>query len=508
MAVAGLYRRILPSPPAIEFASSEGKQLFSEALQCGTMEGFFKLISSFQTQSEPAYCGLASLSMVLNALSIDPGRKWKGPWRWFDESMLDCCEPLEKVKTEGITFGKVACLAHCSGAKVKAYRTNQSSLDDFRDYIIRCTSSEEWHLIASYHRKPFKQTGGGHFSPIGGYHAGRDMALILDVARFKYPPHWVPLALLWEAMDTIDEASGNYRGFMLISKLQSAQSLLYTLSCRHESWVSTAKYLAEDLPVLLKSESLHSVTDVLSLIFESLPTNAEDFIKWMAEVRLKEEEKDSSFLSEEEKSRLVAKEGLLQQVQETKLFNFVREWLSSCSNAQSCSDKVSLSETVANVCYQGEELLNGGHKENKYFCCQPTCVRHLTQNVQTHKTTVSGTVISGGTERTYDMLVPQSPLTPSPPSKSRSYCSSSSDNCFGMHHPGSNDVFTILLLALPSDTWIGVRDENLLAEIVDLVSTEKLPDVLQEEVLHLKQQLNFLTKCKGKGDDIALLQTA
>ena len=42
------------------------------------MEGFFKLISYYQTQSEPAYCGLATLSMVLNALSIDPGRKWKG----------------------------------------------------------------------------------------------------------------------------------------------------------------------------------------------------------------------------------------------------------------------------------------------------------------------------------------------------------------------------------------------------------------------------------------------
>ncbi|XP_028551750.1 glutathione gamma-glutamylcysteinyltransferase 1-like [Dendrobium catenatum] len=234
MAVAGLYRRILPSPPAIEFASAEGKQLFSEALQNGTMEGFFKLISYFQTQSEPSYCGLASLSMVLNALAIDPGRKWKGPWRWFDESMLDCCEPLEKVKSEGITFGKVACLAHCSGAKVKAYNTKQSSLDDFRDHIISCTSSEDCHLITSYHRKPFKQTGTGHFSPIGGYHAGRDMALILDVARFKYPPHWVPLALLWQAMDTIDEATGQYRGFMLISRFQSAQSLLYTLA---GSWV-------------------------------------------------------------------------------------------------------------------------------------------------------------------------------------------------------------------------------------------------------------------------------
>lgn len=54
------------------------QQLFIEAIQNGTMEGFYRLISYFQTQSEPAYCGLASLSMVLNALAIDPGRKWKG----------------------------------------------------------------------------------------------------------------------------------------------------------------------------------------------------------------------------------------------------------------------------------------------------------------------------------------------------------------------------------------------------------------------------------------------
>lgn len=54
------------------------QKLFTEAIHSGTMEGFFKLISYFQTQSEPAYCGLASLSMVLNALAIDPRRKWKG----------------------------------------------------------------------------------------------------------------------------------------------------------------------------------------------------------------------------------------------------------------------------------------------------------------------------------------------------------------------------------------------------------------------------------------------
>jgi len=38
------------------------------------------------------------------------------------------------------------------------------------------------------------------------------MVLVLDVARFKYPPHWVPLTLLWEAMSTIDQATGLRRG--------------------------------------------------------------------------------------------------------------------------------------------------------------------------------------------------------------------------------------------------------------------------------------------------------
>lgn len=71
--------------------------------------------------------------------------------------MLDCCEPLEKVKAEGITFSKVVCLAHCAGAEVKAFRTNKSSIDDFRKYLMTCTSSEDSHLVTSYHRGPLKQ---------------------------------------------------------------------------------------------------------------------------------------------------------------------------------------------------------------------------------------------------------------------------------------------------------------------------------------------------------------
>ena len=71
------YRRPLPLP-SIEFSSQEGRTIFREALADGTAEGFFELSAHFTTQVEPSFCGLASLSMVLNALHIDPGRQWKG----------------------------------------------------------------------------------------------------------------------------------------------------------------------------------------------------------------------------------------------------------------------------------------------------------------------------------------------------------------------------------------------------------------------------------------------
>jgi hypothetical protein len=60
------------------------------------------------TQDEPAFCGLASIAMVLNALSIDPKRPWKGSWRWFHEQLLDCCLPLATVAKEGVVLTQVS----------------------------------------------------------------------------------------------------------------------------------------------------------------------------------------------------------------------------------------------------------------------------------------------------------------------------------------------------------------------------------------------------------------
>ena len=75
------YRRQLPET-AISFSSPKGREIFASAMASGGTSSFFPLIEQLQTQPEPAFCGLTTLVIVLNALAVDPRRSWKGPWRW------------------------------------------------------------------------------------------------------------------------------------------------------------------------------------------------------------------------------------------------------------------------------------------------------------------------------------------------------------------------------------------------------------------------------------------
>ena len=225
------YRRPLPVT-LTPFSSPEGRALFREALEDGAMESFFPLIEQFHTQADPAFCGLASLVMALNALGVDPGRVWRGPWRWFSEELLDCCTPLEQVRKSGVSLEEVACLARCNGADGQLFRPGSHGIDAFRSAVQLATCSTDRVLIASYTRVTLGQTGGGHFSPVGGYHSGRDLALLLDVARFKYPPHWVPLSTLYAATEDIDPESQRSRGWLMLQKRNAPSAVTHFLICK------------------------------------------------------------------------------------------------------------------------------------------------------------------------------------------------------------------------------------------------------------------------------------
>jgi glutathione gamma-glutamylcysteinyltransferase len=248
-----LYRRPLPSE-AIAFSSSEGRQVFTEALTSGGLQGYFPLAEQFHTQSDPAFCGLGSLVVALNSLAIDPERLWKGPWRWFAEDLLDCCVPLEDVRERGLDLDQLACLARCNGAEVHVHRADTSALAAWRAALAIAASGEAV-IVASYDRAAMGQTGGGHFSPIGGYHATRDLALVLDVARFKYPPHWVSAECLWRAMEPIDPATDRARGWLVMRRRARSSALGFSVSCIGESWHGLSRCLTAVMTELGRSAS-------------------------------------------------------------------------------------------------------------------------------------------------------------------------------------------------------------------------------------------------------------
>ncbi len=139
-------------------------------------------------------------------------------WRWFSESQLQvrrclrlpqvsfvvytwqCCVDNDTVRRLGVTFDQFVCLGRCNGAVVEAHRASDISLQHFRSTVIAICSQQptektsflvsrlveslallcalrfaRLHRIISYCRGTFGQTGDGHWSPVGGYHAGLDM---------------------------------------------------------------------------------------------------------------------------------------------------------------------------------------------------------------------------------------------------------------------------------------------------------------------------------------------
>lgn len=230
-ATRSFYQRPLPAS-CLAYTTPEGRLRLVESLQSAPENHvYFNLAAQFRTQDEPAFCGLSTLVMVLNSFNIDPQRTWKGPWRWFHESFLDCCASLEVVKEKGVSLDSFGCIASCNGLQANVRRDWE--LDALRDHVRTACAAGSPVVVASYDRSVLGQTGSGHFSPIGAYHEASDSVLVLDVARFKYPPHWIPLPLLHEATCGLDPTTAKPRGFVSLRPRRQTNTLL-TLDVRDQ----------------------------------------------------------------------------------------------------------------------------------------------------------------------------------------------------------------------------------------------------------------------------------
>jgi hypothetical protein len=213
----------LPLPEnLINLNSSQGSALLqdSEALQ-----SYWPLSIQFVTQKNQAFCGVASIVMVLNALTIPaPATPEFEPHKTFTQdnvfsSATEKVLPQEVLAKMGMTLDQIGAFISTYPVRAEVHHVSDSSLDEFRTLARQYLSTPDHHVIINYLRKTIGQERGGHISPLAAYDADTDRFLILDVSRYKYPPVWVSAAELFAAMNTPDSDNKNRtRGYVLISK--------------------------------------------------------------------------------------------------------------------------------------------------------------------------------------------------------------------------------------------------------------------------------------------------
>jgi hypothetical protein len=162
--------------------------------------------------------------MVLNAASVVPPLDSQhAPYRYFtqrdfmDDAVKKIITP-EEVQKKGITLIKLSQIIQAKGLAVQPFFANTLNLERFRKILKNAIASQEF-VIVNYLRAELQEQGDGHFSPLAAYDERTDRFLLLDVARFKYPPYWVRTPDLWKAVCTRDE--GAYRGFLVIHSPES-----------------------------------------------------------------------------------------------------------------------------------------------------------------------------------------------------------------------------------------------------------------------------------------------
>ena len=205
----------------VGFGSHDGESYFAES---DAREAYFPLASNFLTQKTQAYCGVASIVMVLNALNLPaPSVPEYEPYRTFtQENVLtpqtDAVLPRDVLARQGMTLDQIGAILLTQPVKVEVHHAAESSADEFRS-LARSYLGEPGHFVLiNYLRRTLGQESGGHISPLGAYDGKTDRFLILDVARYKYPPVWVKTSDIFEAMNTKDaDNADKTRGFVLVT---------------------------------------------------------------------------------------------------------------------------------------------------------------------------------------------------------------------------------------------------------------------------------------------------
>lgn len=185
---------------------------------------YFKLASYMESERIVTFCGPATIADVMNSLDVErPVPEQLYPFALFTQDTIftaknQALKPYPRVEHDGLVLTQLAQFFVNLGVSAEARHADEFDVDGLRKIIRTVLADPEKRLVVNYSRKPLGQIGDGHISPVAAYDEDTDRVLVLDVARYKYPPVWMTLSDLYGAMDTVDTGSNQVRGIVVVSQ--------------------------------------------------------------------------------------------------------------------------------------------------------------------------------------------------------------------------------------------------------------------------------------------------
>jgi hypothetical protein len=228
----------------VAFASEEG---LARLARSSAKVDFPALANQFEAQSNAAFCGPTTATIVLNTLRSRSTELPRDGSRLKESDLqhvpkgFDLTVPrytqdnviLKGRKTRAQVLGEPF---EIKGKQVRDYGYQLRQLDELlqahglltRLVIVDDTKTEagiraelidnlqraDDYVIVAYRRTAVGQTGGGHISPLGAYDAQSDSFLVLDVNPSSAGWVWMPTATLVKGMRTPDMLEN--RGYILV----------------------------------------------------------------------------------------------------------------------------------------------------------------------------------------------------------------------------------------------------------------------------------------------------
>jgi hypothetical protein len=156
--------------------------------------------------------------------------------------------PKADIDKNGLDLNTLGLFLGAHGCEVKVVHAENSTIQKFREDLSAIMNDPDTYVVVNVEREKLGENASAHFGPVSAYDPVSDLILVVDVARFKYPPLWFPVDTVYKAMNTTDGKTS--RGY-LIASYKTQDPPIGDDQGGISKWILVVGFMALLLPIIV-----------------------------------------------------------------------------------------------------------------------------------------------------------------------------------------------------------------------------------------------------------------